>query len=185
MNNPVRAWVQRHYEARLLEELGGTLEEKRVMEIGCGRGVGIEILLARFGARQVVAFDADPAMVALARRRITGNRADLAVADAAAVPAGDGAFDAVVDFGSIHHVSDWRSAVAEVGRVLRPGGRFYFEEATSRALGRWVYRTFLDHPQDRFSAEQFVGELGRHGISVPRTVEWFFGDFIIGVGVRR
>jgi len=144
----------------VLEELGGTLEEKRVMEIGCGRGVGIEILLARFGARQVVAFDADPAMVALARRRITGNRADLAVADAAAVPAGDGAFDAVVDFGIIHHVPNWRQALKEIARVLEPGGTFYFEDLLKGFISAWPVRNLFDHLQ----AAQFYGGEFRAGL---------------------
>ena len=35
MNNPVRAFLQKHYEANLLERLGGRTEEARVLEIGC------------------------------------------------------------------------------------------------------------------------------------------------------
>lgn len=48
MNNPVRSFVQR-YEAAALERLGGRTEGLRVLEIGCGRGVGTEILFKRFG----------------------------------------------------------------------------------------------------------------------------------------
>lgn len=174
INNPVRAWVQRHYEAWLLQALGGRLDGQRVLEIGCGRGVGAEILLERFGARYVLAFDADPSMMRSARGRLTQRPVALAVADATAIPLADDALDAVIDFGILHHVPDWRKAVAEVARVLRPGGRFYFEELTSRALDRWVYRTFLDHPKtDRFGAGDFVDELGRHGVTVDRTVELF------------
>ena len=40
MNNPARAMLQRWYEARLLERLGGRV---RVLEVGCGRGVGTTI----------------------------------------------------------------------------------------------------------------------------------------------
>lgn len=83
-----------------------------------------------------------------------------------------------------HNVPDWRAAVGEVRRVLRPGGWFFFEDVTSHALGRWSYRTFLDHPsRGRFSAGGLVAELERHGITVDgRVVERFFGDFVIGVG---
>ena len=157
----------------------------RVLEVGCGRGVGVEILLDRLGAGHVTAFDLDPAMVALVRRRVARygpDRVTLLVASATSIPAPDASFEAVFDVGIIHHVPDWRAAVGEVGRVLRPGGRFFFEEVTSHALGRWSYRTFLDHPsRDRFSAAQFVAELDRHGITVEgRVVERFFGDFVIG-----
>lgn len=187
MNNPARELLQWHYEAPLLERLGGRVDGLRVLELGCGRGVGTEILLRRLGAAHVTAFDLDPAMVALARRRLAPYGPDqvtLLVADATAIPAPDAAFDAVFDFGIVHHVPDWRSAVAEVRRVLRPGGRFYFEEVTKPALRRWVYRAFLDHPtEDRFTAPAFVAELERHGLRAgDAVVERFFGDFVIGVG---
>lgn len=110
----------------------------------------------------------------------------LFVGDAEAIEAEGASYDAVFDFGIIHHVPDWRRAVSEVARVLRPGGRFFFEEVTSQALNRWSYRTFLDHPrQNRFSAEELVAELERQGILVGRnSVEWLFGDFVTGVGHR-
>lgn len=187
MNNPVRAALQRRYEAPLLEHLGGRVEGGRVLEIGCGRGIGTEIILSRFGAGRVDAFDLDPDMVERARRRLArfGERVRLSQGDATVIAAEDSTYDAVFDFGIIHHVPDWRKAVREVSRVLRPGGRFFFEEVTSHALARWSYRTFLDHPRrDRFSTGQFVAELERHEIAVDgRVVERFFGDFVIGVGI--
>jgi ubiquinone/menaquinone biosynthesis C-methylase UbiE len=189
MNNPVRSALQRHYEARVLERLGGRVEGMQVLEIGCGRGVGAEIIVRRFGAHRVYAFDFDIEFARQARRRLNGNRSravHIAVADAAAIPASDEAFDAVFDFGVMHHVPDWRAAVGEIRRVLRPGGSFYFEEVTSQALNRWLYRTFLEHPtHDRFSGEQFVAEIERHGIDVNgRFVSHIGGDFIIGAGRR-
>ncbi|HKS26522.1 MAG TPA: class I SAM-dependent methyltransferase [Pyrinomonadaceae bacterium] len=187
MNNPVRAAVQRRYEAPLMERLGGRVEGGRVLELGCGRGVGTEIIFERFGAREVHAFDIDPEMVELARWRLSEyppDRLKLYVGDAAAIEEEDSSFDAVFDFGIIHHVPDWRRAVAEVARVLRPGGRFFFEEVTTHGLNRWSYRTFLDHPKEnRFSAKEFVAELEGRGVWVGSNyVEWFFGDIITGAG---
>lgn len=189
MHNPVRAWVQRHYEAPLLAALGGRVDGLRVLEIGCGRGRGIEILLRQFGARHVYAFDLDHTFVARARGRVSAghlNQVHLAVADASAIPASDASFDAVFDFGVIHHIPEWRAAVAEVRRVLSPDGRFFFEEVTAQALERWAYRTFLHHPtEDRFTADVFLNELATQGIEVLASTTRFFGDFIVGVGRRR
>lgn len=189
MNNPVRAALQRRYEAPLLERLGGRVDGGRVLEIGCGRGVGTEIILERFRAGEVHAFDLDPDMLRRAGsrfRRYPPGRVRLSVGDAAAIAASDGSFDAVFDFGIVHHVPEWRRAVSEVARVLRPGGRFFFEEVTRHALDRWVYRTFLDHPrEDRFTAREFVDEVERRGIRVEGNyVVRVFGDFVFGVGRR-
>jgi len=71
MNNPIRALVQRHHEAALMQRLGGRLDGMRVLEVGCGWGVGTEIIFERFGAREVHAFDLDPDMVEKARKRLS------------------------------------------------------------------------------------------------------------------
>ncbi len=189
MNNPVRALVQRRYEAVLMERLGERIEGQRVLEIGCGRGVGTEIIFERFGAREVDAFDLDPDMIAQAQRRLSAYSSDrlrLFVGDAAAINAQDASYDAVFDFGIVHHVPDWQQAIKEISRVLRPGGRFFFEEVTKQALDRWFYRMFLDHPTtNRFTAKEFVAELERQGITVgSNQIEWFLGDFVVGVGRR-
>ena len=189
VNNPLRALLQRQYEAPLMERLGGRVEGMLVLEIGCGPGFGVEIIFERFGAREVHAFDLDPDMVERARRRLSGyppQRLKLFVSDAAAIGAEDGTYDAVFDFAIIHHVPEWQQAISEVSRVLRPGGRFFFEEVTSHALNRWSYRTFLEHPKEnRFSAAEFIAELERQGIAVGGNFrELFFGDFVVGVGHR-
>jgi ubiquinone/menaquinone biosynthesis C-methylase UbiE len=149
--------------------------------------VGTEIILKRFGAADVHAFDLDRDMVRRARQRLAAyppGRVTLYQADVTAIPEPDAGFDAVFDFGIIHHVPAWRVAVADIHRVLRPGGRFYFEEVTRQALERWFYRTFLDHPsEDRFSAEEFVATLEAQGIVVGKGyLTRFFGDFVLGVG---
>ena len=189
MNNPLRAFIQRRYEVPLLERLGGLAEGMRVLEIGCGRGVGTELIFERFGAREVYAFDIDPDMIKKARKRLSAyspDRLKLTVGDVTAIEAENETFDVIFDFWIIHHIPNWQDAVAEISRVLKPGGRFFFQEVSSHALSRWSYRTFLEHPtENRFSCKEFVSELERQGIVVGgNVVERFFGDFIFGVGHR-
>ncbi len=187
LNNPVRRAVQRHYEAPLLRRLGADVGGARVLEVGCGEGAGVQTLLRQLGAAHVLAVDLDPRQVARAQRRLAGeDRAEVKQGDITALPLANASVDAVADFGIVHHVPDWRSALAEVARVLAPGGQFVFEEVTSHALDRWTYRTLFEHPaQDRFSGREFIEELERQGLMVGgRHTQRFFGDFVMGVAVR-
>ena len=162
MNNPLREAIQRRFEAPRLLRMGGPMHGGAALEIGCGRGVGTEIVFDVFGADTVDAFDLDPRMVALAGERLRprGARARLWVGDAEAIPAPDARYDAVFDFGIVHHVPDWRRALAEVHRVLRPGGTFYAEEVLAAFVLSPLARLFLHHPlEDRFDADGFVDGL--------------------------
>lgn len=188
LNNPARRVVQRFYEAPLLLRMAGRLDGKRALEIGCGQGFGMDIILRQFGAATVSGIDVDPYMVALAQRRILvhGVRAEASVGDATAIESDDQSFDAVFDFGVIHHVPAWEDAIREVRRVLKPGGIFVFEEVSKQALDRWIYRALFEHPtENRFTLEDFVAALNKCGISVGgNVISFIFGDFFAGVGQR-
>ena len=185
MNNPVRSAVQRHFEARRLLQLGGAMSGGHALEIGCGRGVGTELVLDVFGADRVDAFDLDPDMVNLARDRLNGRgvQVRLWTGDASAIDALDGSYDAVFDFGIIHHIPAWRSAVAEVNRVLEPGGRFYAEEVLEPFIHNPLWRRLLEHPmRDRFDQGRFLDALRDVGFDVIGTSDlwrqfaWFVSD---------
>lgn len=179
MNNPVRAALQRHFEAPRLRAMGGPAPGATVLEVGCGRGVGTGLILDLFRAGRVDAFDLDPDMVALARRRLAGRgaRVRLWAGDAARIEAPDGAYDAVFDFGIIHHVPAWRDAVREVHRVLRPGGRFYAEEVLARFIHHPLWSRLLEHPRhDRFDHDTFRAALEDRGFRVVASRE-LFGQF--------
>ena len=166
MNNPVRAAVQRHVEASKLLRMGGAMDGGIALELGCGRGVGAELILEIFGATRVDGFDLDPRMIVRARKRLRhrAGQARFWVGDATAIAGGDGLYNAVFDFGILHHVPDWRAALAEVQRVLAPEGRFYAEEVLAPAIRR--SRHFLKHPEkDRFDAAGFETALEQAGLA--------------------
>ena len=174
MNNPVRAAIQRHFEARRLLRMGGAMSGGRALEIGCGRGVGTELILGVFGAGSVDAFDLDPRMVARAQARLSsyGSQTRVWVGDVNAIGASDGTYDAVFDFGIIHHVPEWRRALVEVHRVLKPGGRLYAEEVLRRFIVHPITRRVLEHPQsDRFDSAGFTRELEVAGFDAIASEE--------------
>ncbi len=186
VNNPVRAAHQHYREAEWFKRLaGGTLSGQHVLEVGCGRGVGSQVILDRLGAEKVTAFDLDESMVELARRRLNGRPVSLSVGDVCDIDAPSGSIDAVVDFGIIHHVPGWQESIAEIARVLRPGGLMLFEEIPRHMLDSWAFRTLTVHPREnRFEAAEFAAELSRHGMHGIGTVEQRFGGALF-VGAAR
>lgn len=90
---------------------------RRLLEVGCGWGELAEWLARETGA-EVVATDASPRMVELARQR----GVDARRADVQKLPFADGEFDCAVAAWMLYHVPDLDRAIAELARVLRPDG---------------------------------------------------------------
>lgn len=113
--------INGRYERPEMLRLAGDVAGRRILDAGCGAGP-LSAKLRERGA-VVSGFDLSAAMLALARQRL-GEDADLVVADLAApLPYRDAAFDDVVASLVLHYLEDWSGPLAEVRRVLRPGGR--------------------------------------------------------------
>jgi len=92
----------------------------RVLEIGVGTG-RIALPLAPAVARFIGIDIARPMLDVLVEKR-ADERIDLCVADATRLPFADASFDATLAIHVLHLIPGWRAAVAELGRVVRPGG---------------------------------------------------------------
>lgn len=92
---------------------------KRILEIGIGTGRIAAPVIAAGG--EVVGIDISPGMLAVAMDRHIDQ---IALADMMQLPFADASFDAVLAVHVLHHASDWRLAMREIARVLRPGGLF-------------------------------------------------------------
>ncbi|MFI2713563.1 class I SAM-dependent methyltransferase [Micromonospora sp. NPDC018662] len=148
-----------YYERPAMIKLAGDVRGRRILDAGCGAGPLSEALRARGAV--VTGFDGSPAMVELARRRL-GDDATLLVADLGTpLPFADGVFDDVVASLVLHYLEDWTGPLAEVRRVLRPGGRLLlsvnhpivyevaFPDGDYFALARWSEEYAFDgHPAE-------------------------------------
>ena len=146
---------------------------EHILDLGCGDGQ----LTKRLGTTgaSVVGVDASPEMVAAARER--GVAAD--VGDAEALPYARNTFDAVFSNAALHWVRDQDAMMAEVRRVLKPGGRFVAEmgghgniAAIRVALMAVLVRHGLGDREDGVNyyptPEGYERRLEQHGFQVQR-----------------
>ena len=151
------------YEEQILpmaiHELAGF---ERVLDVGCGDGQIGRALARAYGTR-VIGVDPTWNQVVVAKAR--SDRAptlamEVARAEAARLPFVDESFDAVVACLVFEHIVDVDSAIGEVSRVLRPGGRFSF---------------FLNHPLLQTPGSGWIDDQ----ILDPPEQYWRIGDYLV------
>ncbi|GAA5190059.1 class I SAM-dependent methyltransferase [Ferrimonas gelatinilytica] len=165
INHPLRGMWQKRVETPKLLRLGGRCDGALALEIGGGQGLGAELIRSAFGAREVVSLDLDFAMTRRAQDRTENlDHCSVVQADCTALPMPSDRFDALFDFGVLHHVPQWQQAVAELSRVARPGARLYTMEMYRSFICHPLWRRLLEHPQtNRFSHDEFMNCWREHG----------------------
>ena len=129
-----------------------------VLDVGCGEGQ-VARLAVEVGATRVVGVDPTWAQVEVARER--GGGPSYARAGAAALPFSDGAFDTAVACLVFEHIVDVDDAIAEVARVLRPGGRFLFflnHPLLQTPNSGWIDDQILDPPEQYWRIGPYLVE---------------------------
>ena len=125
----LRAKVQDEIEARAAYlDLLGVGEGDRVLDVGCGSGVVTRELARRVGSTgRAVGVDPSPAFLAIARELAgaegLGEGVEFREGSALALPFADGAFDVTIAATVLSHTPGGEAAIAEMARVVRPGGR--------------------------------------------------------------
>ena len=143
----------RIYHVQLLLRTFGDLSGKRVLDVGCGKGRFARVLLESYPAALVCGFDLAEAML-----RATPASMERCAGSMTALPFASDAFHGVYATESLEHAVDIESAVAEMCRVLKPGGRLVIIDKNADQWGR------LKTPEWEkwFGRKQLEQMLGRH-----------------------
>jgi SAM-dependent methyltransferase len=154
--------INAYYERPAMLALAGDVAGRRILDAGCGSGPLFAALRER-GAL-VTGFDSSAGMLEVARRRL-GDDADLQLADLGGpLPFPDDAFDDVVASLVLHYLEDWGPALAELRRVLKPGGRLIAS---------------VDHPFATTLMHQDAGRKADYFSTSSRTEEWTLGGHTV------
>lgn len=147
---------RKRYDAIAREIVAAAPPNAAILDAGCGPGE-ILVRVARLApSLRLTGLDVDAPMIERARGKARRARVSptLVVADAAAMPFADASFDLVVSSFAVHHWHDPQAGLAEVMRVLKPGGRALIWDIAS--------------PQDMIAAHASATSAGPHGAaSVP------------------
>jgi ubiquinone/menaquinone biosynthesis C-methylase UbiE len=187
VNNPLRVLEQRLEIHRLKKMM--TLKPGFIaLEMGCGRGAAASIILREFQPSHIHAQDLDLTMIDKAKKYLSveeKKRCSLFVGDAAALPVKTGSFDVVFGFGVLHHIPDWRAALAEVARVLKPGGVYFLEDLYPSLYQNFITKHILLHPtEDRFFGRELKDALAQVKLPLAHFIE-FKRLGILGAAVKE
>ncbi|OKH85743.1 methyltransferase type 11 [Mycobacterium sp. ST-F2] len=146
---------------------------EQLLEIGSGSGAIAEGLSAARPGVSITATDLDPVMVDAASQRLK-DRPQVTVqsADATSLPFDDGSFDSVVSCLMLHHVIEWEAAVAEIARVLKPGGVFVGYDLTRTPVATAVHRVDRS-PFRLLNPHELTVEGRRHGLRIDTNTKVF------------
>ncbi|MCX8564298.1 class I SAM-dependent methyltransferase [Mycolicibacterium mucogenicum] len=145
----------------------------QLLEIGSGSGAIAEGLSTARPGLAITATDLDPVMVDAATGRLKDNpRVTVQSADATRLPFADGVFDSVVSCLMLHHVIEWEAAVAEIARVLKPGGLFVGYDLTRTPVATAVHR--VDRSPFRLvNPDELAAEGQRNGLRIDTDTKVF------------
>jgi ubiquinone/menaquinone biosynthesis C-methylase UbiE len=174
VNNPLMIFKQK-IEIAWFKRMMPLVPGKTVLEMGCGRGAGAKLILRTFQPAVLHVQDLDIKMIAKAKKYLGGadmKKISLSVGDAVRLPFQADSLDAIFGFGFLHHVPDWRSALAEISRVLKTGGLYYFEELYPELYQNVITKHILLHPEhDRFSSYDLRKGLDKTSLILKHAFE--------------
>jgi ubiquinone/menaquinone biosynthesis C-methylase UbiE len=179
-----------------VKRLMGEVEEPVIVDLGCGPALLLPELARAMPGARLVGIDPSGSMLEQARRVIAeagpGNY-ELKAGRAEDIPLEDGSVDAVISLKNLHEWEGASRGMAEVARVLRPGGVFFLKDSNRaypywrlRLLVMWLRLTrrrlaihgYLGPYPDAYLPEQVEALLGRAGLRVEeadrRSVELMY-----------
>jgi ubiquinone/menaquinone biosynthesis C-methylase UbiE len=146
-----------------------------VLEVGCGRGAGAVLTVEEMRPAHVHAMDLDFQMIRKGLKYVSPelrSKISFYVGDLEHLPHGEASLDAVFCYGVLHHVPNWRGAVEEMKRILKPGGTLFLEELYPALYQNFITKHILAHPsEDRFGSADLRNALSKAGFKMIDALE--------------
>ena len=178
--NPLYAF----YRGKILEgvitkfykEYFHKFNNKHVLEIGCGSGFDTKLISIYFKPSKIIATDLDSQLIEVANKRNKTPSVFYEVADSTKLLYKINSFDAIFDFGVIHHIPNWKDCLKELYCVLKPGGFVFLYDVPIESFSGvkgWFTRTFTLHPYEEiYRKKEFVNYIRKIGFKIISQTDY-------------
>jgi ubiquinone/menaquinone biosynthesis C-methylase UbiE len=186
-DEPHRYFIQLYHQAATQVDLSG----KKVLEASCGHGGGASYLVRTLHPASYTGLDLNPEGIKFAQKRHNLAGLDFVEGNAEDLPFADESFDAVLNVEASHLYPHFPQFLAEVTRVLRPGGHFLYtdfrprqevaawEAALASAPLKQLSSAVIDQNVLRGNeknAPRKHERISRHGAAIPRSFARYASD---------
>lgn len=178
---PLDYWLKIYLDIPTLLRWGKLPRGLSILEVGCGTGKYSRTISKKTHCKNYTAIDVDAQTISRAESK---NAEDSKIifqrADVLRLPFNKSSFDVVIILDTLHHVADWRRAIREIKRVLKPKGKFLFRDYSidtySMPLLGIITRQIVDRPFDHmFDQIEFTTYLSKSGFHITHQNDssWF------------
>jgi ubiquinone/menaquinone biosynthesis C-methylase UbiE len=164
-DEPNRFFIQLYSRVATQVDLSG----KRVLEVSCGHGGGASYLVRTLRPASYTGLDLNPAGIDFCRKTHNLAGVDFVQGNAEDLPFADQSFDAVINVEASHLYSRFPRFLAEVARVLRPGGHFLYTDVRHRdRIAEW--EAALAEAPMRLISERAIEEEVMRGLTKTQRI---------------
>lgn len=179
--------VYLHGIVKTLQEISQLPPNKKILEIGCGNGIGTRLIHEYFKPSELIATEYDESLVEITKEKVKDINVLVEQADATKFRFVDNEFDAVVGLSVIHHIPNWEKALDELYRIIKPNGLLIIKELSIDTFSTFfgiISRKFVEHPyDDMFTKKEFIDYLKQKGFKIevlmPHSMLGFLSDFYL------
>lgn len=181
-DEPNRACIQLYHHVATQVDLTG----KKVLEVSCGHGGGASYLTRTLHPEKYTGLDLNPKGIEFCKKRHQINKLSFIQGDAENLPFADNTFDALINVEASHCYPDFRKFLAEVARVLKPGGHFlYTDFRFSDGIGKWeeaIENIKLQRVQTRDISSEVLRGMGKNSARSVELLDKKLPKFLHGLG---
>lgn len=167
VNSRLDFWFHKYFGVNRFLKSINLIEPLRVLEIGAGVGITTNFIASEFKQSKIIATDYDSAQIETGAKKDHQENIYFQQADATRLPFQDESFDACFAILVFHHIQNFPSAIKEILRVLRKGGKLFIYDIAWKSVNP-LHKWFVFGQPGLFTKQEFIHTLENNGFRIIR-----------------